>query len=43
MRPDLIVIGTHGRSTVARALVGSVAESLLRTVETDVLAVPPGR
>jgi nucleotide-binding universal stress UspA family protein len=43
MRPDLIVIGTHGRSTVARALVGSVAESLLRTVETDVLAVPPSR
>ncbi len=40
LRPDLVVVGTHGRSRIARIFIGSVTESLLRTVETDVLAVP---
>lgn len=43
MQPDLIVVGTHGRSTMARVFVGSLTESLLRMVETDILAVPPVR
>jgi nucleotide-binding universal stress UspA family protein len=40
MAPDLVVVGTQGRSGVAKLLLGSVAEELLRTLETDVLAVP---
>jgi universal stress protein E len=39
--PDLIVIGTHGRS--ATMLLGSVAEEVLRSIDVDVLAVPPIR
>jgi universal stress protein E len=38
--PDLLVVGTHGRSGVAKFLLGSVAEQLLRTTEIDILAVP---
>jgi nucleotide-binding universal stress UspA family protein len=41
MRPDLVIVGTHGRSNVARLFLGSVTESLLRAAETDILAVPP--
>ncbi len=36
---DLIVIGSHGRSGVRRALLGSVTERLLRTTVTPVLVV----
>ena len=36
----LIVVGTHGRQGVKRAVLGSVAESLLRTAECPVLIVP---
>jgi nucleotide-binding universal stress UspA family protein len=38
---DLLVVGTRGRSGIAKMLLGSVAEQVLRTAETDVLAVPP--
>lgn len=38
-RPDLLVVGTHGRTGVAHALLGSVAERLLRRPRCDVLAV----
>ena len=38
---DLVVIGTHGRSGIAKVLLGSVAEEVLRTLEVDILAVPP--
>ncbi|SFV33132.1 universal stress protein [Hyphomicrobium facile] len=38
--PELLVVGTHGRSGVAKMLLGSVAEQLLRTMELDILAVP---
>jgi len=37
--PDLLVVGTHGRTGVAHALLGSVAERLLRRPQCDVLAV----
>lgn len=36
---DLIVIGTHGRRGIARALIGSVAESVVRTSPVPVLTV----
>jgi nucleotide-binding universal stress UspA family protein len=36
---DLICIGTHGRRGVARALIGSVAESVVRTSPVPVLTV----
>lgn len=39
LRPDLLVIGTHGRTGVAHAFLGSVAEDLLRSPPCDVLAV----
>lgn len=39
VKPDLLVIGTHGRTGVAHALLGSVAEDLLRQPPCDVLAV----
>jgi nucleotide-binding universal stress UspA family protein len=36
---DLIVLGTHGRKGVARALLGSVAEKVVRTAPLPVLTV----
>lgn len=36
---DLIVMGTHGRRTIARMLLGSVAESVVRTSPCPVLTV----
>ena len=36
---DLIVLGTHGRRGVPRALLGSVAEKLVRTSPIPVLTV----
>ena len=36
---DLIVMGTHGRRGVARALMGSVAERVVRTAPCPVLTV----
>lgn len=38
---DLVVIGTHGRSGVVKMLIGSVAEEALRSLNVDILAVPP--
>jgi universal stress protein E len=43
MRPDLLVIGTHGRSGLLKVLLGSVTEEALRSLSTDILAVPPVR
>lgn len=37
---DLIVIGTHGRTGVSRALLGSVAEAVVRHAPCPVLTVP---
>lgn len=39
-RAGLIVVGTHGRSGVTRALLGSVAERVVRTAPCPVLTVP---
>ncbi|RQR34183.1 MULTISPECIES: universal stress protein [unclassified Burkholderia] len=39
---DLIVMGTHGRRGVRRALLGSVAESLVRIANRPVLVVREG-
>ena len=36
---DLIVIGTHGRHGVARALLGSVAEAVVRAAPCPVMTV----
>ena len=36
---DLIVMGTHGRRGLPRAILGSVAERLIRTSEVPVLIV----
>ena len=38
---DLIVMGTHGRRGVSRALLGSVAENVVRTAPCPVLTVRP--
>ena len=40
MKPDLLVVGTHGRSGIAKMLLGSVTEEALRILDLDVLAVP---
>jgi len=36
---DLIVIGTHGRKGLSRALLGSVAEKIIRTATRPVLTI----
>jgi nucleotide-binding universal stress UspA family protein len=36
---DLVVMGTHGRRGVARALLGSVAEKVVRSASCPVLTV----
>jgi nucleotide-binding universal stress UspA family protein len=41
MDSDLIVIGTHGRSALAHALMGSVAERVVRHGSCPVLTVRP--
>ena len=37
--PDLLVMGTHGRSGLMKILLGSVTESILRSVDVDVFVV----
>jgi len=39
VKPDLIVIGTHGRSGLSRLLMGSVAEAVMRSATCPVLTV----
>jgi nucleotide-binding universal stress UspA family protein len=41
LSPDLVVVGTRGRGALTRFMLGSVAEEALRTLDRDVLAVPP--
>jgi universal stress protein E len=38
---DLLVMGTHGRSGLLKALIGSVTQEALRSLNVDILAVPP--
>jgi nucleotide-binding universal stress UspA family protein len=42
-RPDVLIMGTRGRSGLAKVLLGSVTEEALRSLEVDILAVPPRR
>jgi len=39
--PDLLVIGSHGRSGVDRLLMGSTCSAIVRKVQCPVLVVPP--
>lgn len=43
LNPDLVVIGTRGETGLAKMLLGSVADEVLRSLPVDVLAVPPAR
>ncbi|MEZ4365484.1 MAG: universal stress protein [Kofleriaceae bacterium] len=38
---DLIVVGTHGRHGLSRAILGSVSDKIIRTAPCAVLAIPP--
>lgn len=38
-KPDLVVIGTHGRTGFRQAVIGSIAEDLISSLPVDVLAV----
>ncbi|MBV9332788.1 MAG: universal stress protein [Candidatus Eremiobacteraeota bacterium] len=40
IRPDFIIIGSHGRSGVGRAVLGSVAEGVMRVARAPVIVVP---
>jgi len=40
--PDLLVIGSHGRSGFDRLLLGSTSSAIVRKVQCPVLVVPPG-
>ena len=39
---DLIVMGTHGRTGLRRALMGSIAEAVVRKADCPVLAIKAG-
>jgi nucleotide-binding universal stress UspA family protein len=41
MKPDLIVVGSHGRGFLTRLILGSVSERMVRAAETSVFVVPP--
>jgi nucleotide-binding universal stress UspA family protein len=40
--PELVIVGSHGRSGFERFLLGSVSEAVVRQAPTSVLVVPPG-
>src|SRR5690242_236456 len=40
LRPDLVILGSHGRGAVRRALLGSVTARLCRKSPVPVLVVP---
>src|SRR5438105_6594610 len=41
-RADLLVVGSHGKGSVTRMLVGSVTETLINHLPTSLLVVPAG-
>lgn len=43
LSPDLLIMGTHGKSNFLKILIGSVAEEAMRTLDVDILAVPPAK
>jgi nucleotide-binding universal stress UspA family protein len=40
-RPDLVIMGTHGRGGFERFMIGSIAAGVLRYASCSVLVVPP--
>ena len=43
MHPDLLIMGTEGRSALRKMLIASVTDEALRSLNVDILAVPPKR
>jgi universal stress protein E len=43
LNPNVLIIGTHCRTGIGKALLGSVTEEALRSLDVDILAVPPPR
>jgi nucleotide-binding universal stress UspA family protein len=43
MHPDLLVMGTHSRAPLLKMLLASVTDEALRSLNVDILAVPPKR
>ncbi|ABS64525.1 UspA domain protein [Parvibaculum lavamentivorans DS-1] len=43
VKPELVILGTRGLSSLKQTLIGSVANAVLRDVECDLLAVPAPR
>lgn len=43
MHPDLLIMGTPGRSALSKILLASATEEALRSLNVDILAVPPKR
>ena len=41
LESDVICLSTHGRSGISKAILGSVAEALVRRATVPVLIVPP--
>jgi nucleotide-binding universal stress UspA family protein len=39
LKPDVVAVGTHGRTGIAHAIIGSIAEDLLADAPVDVVAV----
>lgn len=39
LKPDVLAVGTHGRTGIAHAIIGSIAEDLLADAPVDVVAV----
>jgi nucleotide-binding universal stress UspA family protein len=40
MKPELVIVGSHGKGAIKRAFLGSVSESLVRRSTAPVLVVP---
>jgi nucleotide-binding universal stress UspA family protein len=40
MKPDLVVVGSHGHGFLTRLMIGSVSERLVRDADTSVLIAP---
>lgn len=43
LKPDVLIMGTHNRSGIPKAILGSVSQEILRSLNVDILAVPPFR
>jgi len=39
---DVVIVGTHGRTGVAKLMYGSVTERIVKTVHVPIIVVPPG-